>query len=165
MSRKEARETVFKLVYERCVTGESSGFSFDLLTEGFFDDDLAYMEKVYDGIGEHNYFLNETIRRYSKAFKLDRVYRVDLAALLVAAYEILFFDDIPYQISVNEAVELSKKYSTEKSYRFINGILSSVVSDRDALKAELLEGGGGRGAGEPKDEEADKSGEEGEEIF
>lgn len=139
MSRKEARETVFKLVYERCVTGESNSFSFDVQCEDFSGEDLEYMRNIYDGIEENNLFLNEIIKRYSKAFKLERVYRIDLAAILVAAYEILFFEDIPYQISINEAVELSKKYSTEKSYRFINGILSSVIKDRDSLKEELLD--------------------------
>lgn len=139
MSRKEARETVFKLIYERCVTGESNGFSFDLHSENFLGEDLEYMETIYDGIDENNLFLNEIIKRYSKTFKLDRVYRIDLAAILVAAYEILFFEDIPYQISINEAVELSKKYSTEKSYRFINGILSSIIKDRESLKQELID--------------------------
>lgn len=136
MSRKEARETVFKLVYERCVIGESNGFSFDIYTENVYGDDLDYIEKIYDGIGENYRFLNEIVQRYSKAFRLERVYKVDLAALLIATYEILFFEGIPFQISVNEAVELSKKYSTEKSYRFINGILSSVIKHKEELKDE-----------------------------
>lgn len=136
MSRKQARETVFKLVYERCITGEDNKLSFEIYSKGFSGDDLDYITNVYEGIGKNSEFLNNVVQRFSKAFKLDRVYKIDLAALLIASYEIIFMDDIPHKISVNEAVELSKKYSTEKSYRFVNGILSSVIKHNEELRSE-----------------------------
>lgn len=137
MSRKQARETVFKLIYERCITGEDNKLSFDLYTQNFSGDDLEYIKTVYQGVGKNSEFLNNIIQRYSKAFKLDRVFKIDLAALLIASYEMLFMDDIPQKISINEAVELSKKYSTEKSYRFVNGILSSVIKHNEELRSEI----------------------------
>ena len=59
-------------------------------------------------------------------FSLDRIFKVDKAILLVALYEIFFIPTIDYKVSVSEAINLAKKYSTEKSAKFINGILAKV---------------------------------------
>lgn len=133
MSRKEARESVFKLVYERLVADQSNELSFDLLTQGFDADDMNYCRKLYDETGNKSEFLNSVIDKFSQAFKLERVYKVDLAILIVAVYEILYSDGLPHQVAANEAVELAKKYSTEKSYKYINGILSSVIKEKDII--------------------------------
>ena len=71
----------------------------------------------------------DKIGKNSQGFALDRIYKVDLAILTVEIYEILFRDDIPYSVSANEATELAKKYSTDKSYAFVNGILASVIKE------------------------------------
>ena len=63
---------------------------------------------------------------FSNGFNIDRIYKLDLAALLLATYEMKYMDDIPLSVSISEAVELVKTYSTEKSNSFVNGILSSV---------------------------------------
>jgi N utilization substance protein B len=136
MGRKEARETAFKLVYERCITNEDNEFSFNILTEGFSENDKAFVSKLLCGTKEKNDYINHIISVYSKDFLLERVFKVDLAALIIAIYEILFCQDIPYQIAANEAIELSKKYSTDLSYKFINGVLSSVIRSIDELSSD-----------------------------
>lgn len=136
MSRKTARENLFKLVYEKCVVGGDNPLTFNLLTAEMGEDDLSYVENAYAGISQRFDFLSNAIEGYSVAFSLARVFKVDLAILLVASYEILFMDDIPMAVSVNEGVELTKIYSTEKSSAFVNGVLSSVIRDKEKLLDE-----------------------------
>mgnify|MGYP002516849677 CR=1 FL=1 len=61
-----------------------------------------------------------------KNWTIERIFKIDLAILSRAIYEILFIDNIPVKVSANEAVELAKKYSTEKSYSFVNGVLATI---------------------------------------
>jgi len=133
MSKKETREVVFKLVFERCVAGEGDGLSFDIHTEGMDDETRAACRTAFDLIAEKSGFLTGLIEKYSCEFSIERIYKVDLAILTVAACEILF-TDVPYKVAANEAVELAKRYSTEKSFKFINGVLSSVINDMDDIK-------------------------------
>ena len=79
-------------------------------------------------------FLKSVVSRFLRGFNIDRIYKIDLAILYVACYEILFMPDVPEKVSVNEAVELAKTYSTDKSPSFINGVLAGVI----AAKEELL---------------------------
>ncbi|MEG2189609.1 MAG: transcription antitermination factor NusB, partial [Christensenella sp.] len=67
----------------------------------------------------------------SKSWRIERIAKVDLAILRLAIYELLFIDDIPAKVTVNEAVELAKKYSDEKSYQFVNGLLGGYLRSGD----------------------------------
>lgn len=136
MSRKTAREKVFKLVYERCVNDAPNDFSLQLALEETDEADAIYIRKIYEGVNEKYDFLKECIERYAKGFSFARIYKIDCALLMIAAYEILYLDDIPTQVSVNEALELAKVYSTEKSFSFINGLLASVNMNKEELLHE-----------------------------
>ncbi len=129
MSRAAARETLFKLVYEYTVRNGRDDFTLSLMTNGMNDGDIEYVKSSYDGIIANEKEIFDKIGKNSQGFALDRIYKVDLAILTVAIYEILFRDDIPYSVSANEATELAKKYSTDKSYAFVNGILASVIKE------------------------------------
>ena len=85
-----------------------------------------YIKSILEGIVEKVISIDEYIVKYSKDWSIERMSRVDLAILRVAIYEILYKDDIPSSVSINEAVELAKKYSHEDASSFINGILGSV---------------------------------------
>ena len=139
MSRKTAREQVFKLIYERCVEGEPNDFSLDLTLEKCDNDDALFIRKLYAGINEKYDFLKSAIERFAKGFTFDRIFKIDCGLLMLAAYEILYIDDIPVAASVNEALELAKKYSTDKSVSFLNGVLASIAADKDKLLKEELE--------------------------
>lgn len=126
MSRSNARECVFKLIFEYTFSLEED----DALLEEFSQeskDEAGYISEVYHGVIQKYDELCEYVSQKSKGFSFDRIYKVDLAILLVALYEIKYIDSIPPKVSVNEALNLSKTYSTENSYKFINGILSGVV--------------------------------------
>ena len=131
MSRKSARETLFKLVFEYCITNENNKFSFTALTDGMNEDDFGYVSQTFEGIIQQYNFLTEKISAYSNEFVFERIYKIDLALLLVAVYEIYFLDSIPDSVSANEATELSRTYSTDKSYSFVNGILASIIKEKN----------------------------------
>ena len=135
MSRKIAREYAYKLIFEYIFTKEKEdGISKDII---FLDRELSkidseYIESVVHGVKEHYDELLEIISRNAKNFKLERIFRADLAALLLAVYEMKYMPDIPMNVSIAEAVEIVKSYATEKSYQFVNGVLSGVYKELNA---------------------------------
>lgn len=136
MSRKTARENTFRLIYEFCVNKEKNEFTEQLLCNNSDEDDANYIKSIYE-IATSNYeYLKTLITRYSSTFSFDRIYKVDLAIILTAMSEILFREDIPFKVSINEALDLAKVYSAEKSVVFINGILASVIRNKEDILNE-----------------------------
>lgn len=138
MSRKSAREQVYKLIYERCVNGEPDNFSLQLCLEDVSSEDGIFITKLFEGVNEKFEYLKSIINRFSKGFVFERIFKLDCALIMVAAYEILYLDDIPVGVSVNEALEFAKSYSTEKSYSFINGVLASIAENKEELLSEQV---------------------------
>lgn len=122
--RSYAREAAFCKVYAYIMTSEYdndfSQFDSDKLTE----DDIAFANNLVNSVIDDNELLKLTIADFSKAFKLSRIYRIDLAVLEIAIAELRNFDT-PAPVVINEAVGLAKKFSTEKSVSFVNGILAA----------------------------------------
>ena len=130
MSRSVARESVFKLVFEYIFGKEKNEeFMTEILEEDKIQEEVGYIQEVYNGVICHYDELVEDLKKHLDSFKFDRVFKVDLAILLVAIYEIKYIKTIPNLVSVNEALNLAKKYSTEKSNQFINGILKNFVGE------------------------------------
>ena len=88
-------------------------------------EDLEYMKSAYYGIIENHDALIEIVDSFKGKFSLERIFKPDLSALLVAIYE-MKFTNIPHSVSISEAIELVKTYSTEQSNKYVNGILASV---------------------------------------
>ncbi|MFW5780626.1 MAG: transcription antitermination factor NusB [Bacillota bacterium] len=127
MSRKLARESVYKLVFEFLFLNESNQRTFDILSSvELADGDRAYMERAYFGIIQKREDLINMIGELSEGFTLERIFKPDLAALMLAIYEMQYMDDIPLSVSIAEAVEIVKRYSTDKSNQYVNGVLSTV---------------------------------------
>lgn len=126
MSRSVAREIVFKLVFEYVFNKEEN---MALLQEYLEENstEQSYIQEVYHGVISHYDELCGIVKEKSVGFAFDRIFKVDLAILLVALYEIKYIKSIPQKVSINEALNIAKLYSTEKSNKFINGILASVV--------------------------------------
>lgn len=129
MSRTNARDYAFKLIYSYLFSKEKDDF---MLSEFSKDervkDEIGYISEVYNGVINHYEELVEEIKKVSKGFKVDRIFKIDLAILLVSLYEIKF-GLVPKKVSINEALNLAKQYSTEKSSSYINGILSNFVGE------------------------------------
>lgn len=129
MSRKMARDWLFKLTFELCFQ-EQSDVLFDefLEDEKLDDENKTFVKEMYSGITEEKGLIMDDIAKYLKGYTLERVFKVDLAILIIAFYEIKHgTSDV--KLAVNEAVELAKKYSTPKSYSFINGVIASYIKD------------------------------------
>lgn len=131
MSRKIARESVYKLIFEFIFTGNANEYTFEIFMydEELDDDDKEYVTTVYKGIVDNYTELADYISKFAIGYSADRIIKADKAALLVALYEMKYMDNIPLSVSINEAVDLVKKYSTEKSSSFVNGILASIYKD------------------------------------
>lgn len=132
--RKTARENAFKLIFEKLINDESDELGYAALTEVLDENDKDFLDALVGGVEKEKDFLKSVVSRFLRGFNIDRIYKIDLAILYVACYEILFMPDVPEKVSVNEAVELAKTYSTDKSPSFINGVLAGVI----AAKEELL---------------------------
>ena len=129
MSRKNARETLYKLVFEYLFTKEineqTEGML--LLDASLSDDDKDYIRKCYQGIAANYDDLTARIIKYTTGYaSVDRLVKGDLTAMLISAYELAFCPEIPASVSISEAVELVKQFSTSKSSGFVNGVLASI---------------------------------------
>ena len=124
-SRHELRELVFKILFQV----ENTDLDYRELLE-FEVDDVSgseYVTRTLDDIFAKKEQIDEIISNNLKGWKLERLSKMDRQILRISTYEILF-TDIPYKVSINEAVELSKKYSEkDDSYKFINGVLKGIV--------------------------------------
>ncbi len=131
MSRKSAREYAYKLVFEYIFSKDANTPTKDQIFQdpNLTSSDADYITKVYQGVQEHYDELMELISKNAKNFKLERIFKPDLAALLLAICEMKYIDDIPMNVSISEAVELVKTYSTDKSYTFVNGVLAGVYKE------------------------------------
>lgn len=132
MSRTSAREAAMKLLYQYSITGELTKGSLEdapdaLDTESLDKDNLIYIDQIVDGFVDKCEEIDGIISQYSKSWKLERIAKVDLSILRLALYEMLYIDDIPKKVTINEAVELAKKYSAEKSYQYVNGLLGGYL--------------------------------------
>ncbi len=91
--------------------------------------DISYMKNVCDAIKNNNDTINEVINKYAKNWSVNRMPKVDVAILKIAICELMYINEIPSKVSINEAIEMAKLYCDDKSPKFINGILGSVVSE------------------------------------
>lgn len=131
MSRRSSREAVMKLLYEISYKPEE----IDCILENYIDenkpeaDDHEYIVSSVRGTAGSLKEIDSFIEKYSKGWKINRIAKVDLAILRLAVYEYKYML-MPEGVIINEAVELAKKYSTDKSGAFINGILASIVREK-----------------------------------
>ncbi|MDI9513229.1 MAG: transcription antitermination factor NusB [Caldicoprobacterales bacterium] len=136
MARKDAREAAMKILYQWDMLGEYKQVTLDDLALEFSleDRDLEYIKDILDGFVLQKDKINKIIADRTKGWTLDRLSKVDLAILRLALYEIIYRSDIPDSVSINEGVELAKKYGNEKSGAFINGVLGQYIrQDKDKM--------------------------------
>ncbi|MBR6573271.1 MAG: transcription antitermination factor NusB [Clostridia bacterium] len=125
MTRKEAREQAFVLVFENCFRKETVAELLEIaeLYSNYTEDE--YCTSIVGIVEENKTQIDEIISKFAKGWKLDRLSKVSLSALRIAIAEIDFMEDIPQSVSINEAVELVKKYATSEDASFVNGILGT----------------------------------------
>ena len=125
----QARELAFQLIFERLFV--KNNYTFD---EEFFSsikkiEDKEFSKQLVSLFEQNREELTNLISSHLIGYEIDRVHKIDLALMYLALTEIKFLNT-PLQVSINEILLLSKKYSTERSGKFINGVLSSILKDK-----------------------------------
>ncbi|MBQ2706116.1 MAG: transcription antitermination factor NusB [Agathobacter sp.] len=131
MTRRELRENVFKMLF-RVEFHEETEMSeqFDLFgeeVENITEEDTAYINHKCNDIISKIAEIDTAINESTTGWKTTRMSKVDLSIIRLAVYEMKFEEDIPAKVSINEAVELAKKYGADESAAFINGVLAKFV--------------------------------------
>ena len=133
--RTQARECALQILYQIDITGESPEevcanfwrYQEDESIEGATQDFAVALVK---GVVEHLDSIDEKIAKYATNWQLKRMAVVDRNILRLSSFEILFREDIPVKVSINEAVDLAKKFSGEEAGKFVNGILDKVKLEK-----------------------------------
>lgn len=133
MNRSAIRENTFKLIYSLEIQKtENLEEQIDLFFESNDikeEQTKKYIKDIILGINENlEEILKDIEQNLKEDWKLNRISKMDLSILKLAIYEIKY-NEIPYKVAINEAVELAKKYGEDKSKNFVNGILASIVKD------------------------------------
>lgn len=145
MSRKTAREIAVQMIYEYSyhyntaseilehrLNPEFLETANDELSiyRNFDNKQYPYIRDVVGGVVTHTEEIDELIKKYAIGWNFTRISRIARAILRVAVYELLHYDEVPESVAINEAVELTKRYDTQETAAFVNGILGSIVRER-----------------------------------
>ena len=122
MKRTTSREIAFKTIYSKFFNTEENN-DIEIETK----EGLEFTTKILNSFAEHYAEINEIISSHLKGYTIERLFKIDLAIITLAVIELKFIKENPKEVIINEAIELAKKYSTEKSPRFINGVLADIV--------------------------------------
>ena len=135
LSRREARKEIVGLLFETEFKKEEGAQEiFALAVEDRELPEDEYIKKAYLGICERLADIDSLINKHSRGWKTQRMTRVSLSVLRLCVYEMLYEEEIPYAVSINEAVELAKLFDDDKAKSFINGILNSVKNELEGDK-------------------------------
>lgn len=134
MQRSAMRELAFKLIYEIEIQKESEEEQFDIFVENneiSNNQVIEYLKDIKDGISKNSEEINKLITNNLKEnWSLNRISKINLSLIKLAIYEMVY-KCLPYKVAINEVVELAKKYADESAPVFINGILASVVKEKN----------------------------------
>lgn len=131
MTRREIRDSAFKLVFEQLLRDDDIGELYDIaeeIDEISVNDDV---KKLVEGTLEHKEELDKIISGYSKSRSLARIPKINLAILRIALYESIYDDNTPINAAISEAIKLSMIYTYHEDTSFINGVLGAFSRDRN----------------------------------
>lgn len=133
MNRSARRELAFKLIYSLEIQKNSDKETIQLFIENNCNGDKQteqYITSISEGIVENKDIIEEKIsKNLKKDWTINRISKIELAILKLAIYEIKYKEEIPFKVSINEAVELAKKYGEDQSSSFINGVLANIIKE------------------------------------
>ena len=127
--RKHARENAFKLIFESLFHDCDAELSLDKLEELKKDEDKTFFDAIMKAFHENQDEMKEKIEAHLKNFDYSRLFKIDLALIYLALTEILYCET-PKAVAINESLDLAKEYSTEKSSKFINGLISAIINEK-----------------------------------
>lgn len=128
MSRRRVREIILQIIFQLDFQKEEfNEYAFKYLNDQpLSNSDKDFSQKFLDNFLKNLESVDDAIIKNLKGWSIERLSKIDLAILRLSCYEIMFEDEIPIKVSINEAVELAKKYTEVESRKFINGVLDSI---------------------------------------
>jgi N utilization substance protein B len=154
MRRRLARELVVQILYylEMNEVAPSSAVDYTIdeirendegaMLQPKDEIDAQHVMSMVSGTRKHTVQFDEMLAHYLKSWRFDRLSKVDTQILRLALYELLFAEDVPHAVVLNEAVELAKRFGTIDSGKFVNGVLGQVLHDLPQLKQHVSIQGG-----------------------
>ena len=125
-TRRRAREVIVQILFQRDLNPDADvDNEFEFLRSRLNGKSavVGFAEQLLNGIRNHRAAIDEALQETAENWKLSRMAATDRSILRLAAYEILFCQDTPGRVAINEAIELAKRYGTNNSFQFVNGIL------------------------------------------
>ena len=130
MNRVLSREEAVKLIYQMEITKDTPEEAIENFVENYEIKletiDLEYIKQIVKGVSKNKEEIDSTLQSNFVKWKIDRISKVNLAILRVGLFEMNYVEEVPGKVAINEAVEVAKKYSDEKSVAFINGVLDKI---------------------------------------
>lgn len=129
-TRRKARELALQALYQIEMTGDSSSASVERFLNHFEGSAAAreFARRLVSGVIAHRDEIDRRIRESADHWKLERMAKVDVTILRMATYELIFCPDIPLNVSMDEAIEIGRRFGSGDSAVFINGVLDQVAS-------------------------------------
>ncbi|HEX3932104.1 MAG TPA: transcription antitermination factor NusB [Nocardioides sp.] len=133
-ARSKSRKRALDILYAADVRGQDPVVELDAAIAEGQGPTNPYTETLVRGVSEHRERIDEILSDYAEGWSLDRMPAVDRQALRIGAFELLYAGDVPPPVAVSEAIGLVRDLSTDDSPAFVNGVLGSVLRDRESLK-------------------------------
>jgi N utilization substance protein B len=132
-ARSKARKRALDILYAAELRGQDAVETLEVAVAEGDGPTNPYTETLVRGVTEHRARIDELLAQYAQGWSLDRMPAVDRTALRLGTFELLFVDDVPDAVAVSEAVALVRNLSTDDSPSYVNGVLGSMMRDRDTL--------------------------------
>ncbi|WP_019532747.1 transcription antitermination factor NusB [Paenibacillus ginsengihumi] len=149
MRRRLARELALQCLYQIEMNDVSAEAAIDHVLEEAQTEDEAklmqekdqisaqYVTELVKGTASRRSDIDALLSDYLKGWQMDRLSKVDRQILRLAAYEMIYRDDVPPKVVVNEAIEMAKLFGTEESGKFVNGVLGQLIKDAEAIRGRV----------------------------
>ncbi|EKQ58212.1 MULTISPECIES: transcription antitermination factor NusB [unclassified Clostridium] len=126
LSREKTMELLFGITLSKDTIEEAVESFIENYEENIKDIDLTYVKQALIGVQNHKAEIDKMIEANLHNWKIDRISKVNLSILRLATYELLYDESVPRSVAINEALEIARRYSDEKSVAFINGVLDKI---------------------------------------
>lgn len=137
MSRRKVRDMAFKYIYAMSYGKSDTQNVIDSILESYEEEittlegeDKEFFDFLTTGVEQNIEEIDKSILSKLKNWTISRIFKIDLAVLRLAIYEVLY-TEVPYKVAINEAVELAKKYGNDESYTFVNGVLREIAKEKN----------------------------------
>lgn len=147
MKRRAAREIAIQSLYQMEMNDVAADAAIQSILEDGSEQEepieanteaRSFIHKLVEGTWNNKAEIDQCLAEYLKGWKMERLSRVDKQILRLAAFEMLFDQDSPPKVIVNEAIDLSKHFGTEDSGKFVNGVLGKMIKELDAIRRNRI---------------------------